>query len=167
MDAAETAAQHMRRDQRYLEAAGSGERQHSDAGAAQQPAEGFPQPSGIADVGLFQHELHQQPLSQQEAAQDADAAAGEYSLDAALPAGMTCTQQPYAGRQQEAAQDVNAAASGGLLDAALPAGMTCTQQPVQPGPALSCGQQLQLQQPFTFEGVFSDDSRSCPLSPSV
>jgi trimeric autotransporter adhesin len=172
LEPAAAAAQHMRSSQQDLAAANSDER-HSDDGAYQQ-ADRFSEPSGIADVGHFQQELHRQPFPEQEAAGqrpeaalDMDAAASGDSLDAALPGGMTCTQQPYAGRQQEAAQDADAAAGKRCLDAALPGNMTCTQQHAQLGPALSCGQQLQLQQPFTFEGVFSDDSRSCPLSPSV
>jgi hypothetical protein len=74
-------------------------------------------------------------------------------------------QRPMADRSQQS----DAAVGRASMEAALPGGMMCTQPPPQLGPALSCGQQLQmqLQQPFTFEGAFSDDSRSCPLSPSV
>lgn len=41
--------------------------------------------------------------------------------------------------------------------------VVCTQQPPPLAPALSCG----AQQQSMFDGAFSDDSRSCPLSPSV
>jgi len=41
--------------------------------------------------------------------------------------------------------------------------VVCTQQPPPLVPALSCG----AQQQSIFDGAFSDDSRSCQLSPSV
>lgn len=105
-------------------------------------------PVAVRMAGAWQQQQQQQQWPAQQEADGQHAEEGWQGDDAALGEASFGGHLPFGGD--------------------LPGGISCSQLPSQlPGRALSCGQQLQQHQPFIFEGAFSDDSLSCPLSPSV